>query len=138
MTAAELVAVMLIFSDGKHEGRSRTLAHALISCAEMFDVPPIELAAIAWNESAYNVMAIGRVGERGPLQVAPGSAETWCRHLPRGTTPWHVETMCGAHLYALAKARCPAHPFTSYNRPSKCGPSRYETKVRATLRKVTK
>ena len=137
MTASELFAVMMIFSGGKHEGRANDLAHYLLDAAYESDVSPVELAAIAWKESSYRVHAVGKAGELGALQVAPSSLKTWCEGRRVGHVPTKIgHVRCGAYLFALARAKCPTHPFTAYHTPSHCGPSQYETRIRNTLKKA--
>ena len=135
MTPAELVTVMMILSGGKHEGRAARIAPALAHAAEIYGVPAIELAAIAWHESAYRALARGRKGELGALQVAPSSRALWCLGVPVEERPSALIN-CGARLFARARIKCPAHQFTSYHTPSHCGPSQYEANIRKTLKKA--
>ena len=140
MTAIEFsVIIRLIASE---EMNAAVDGWLMVTTGEIYrksiaaEVPPIEVAAIAWHESRFCPYAVGHAGELGVLQVAPDSAARWCKAMPGAK--WRAHLMCGVHLFALAKARCPEFPFTSFHTPAHCGPSRYETKIRATIERVTK
>jgi hypothetical protein len=138
MTITSVVAIMTAISGGTLGKRIEALAPSLAYACARYRIDPIDLAAIAWHESHYDMGAVGKAGEIGAFQVAESSYETWCadtRHIP-----FHVDhkVLCGARLFARARRKCHAFPFTAYHTPSHCGPSEYETKIRATIERVTK
>jgi hypothetical protein len=138
MTITSVVAIMSAISGGTLGERIEKLAPSLLYAAKRYGVSPIDLAAIAWHESHYDMDAIGKAGERGALQVAPSSAAQWCRTQHRFKEGINDHVVCGARLLARAKRKCYAWPFTAYHTPAHCGPSDYETKIRATIERVTK
>ena len=49
------------------------LAPAFASAAQKHDLPPALLVAMSRNEATCNTLAVGRKGERGLLQLKPGT-----------------------------------------------------------------
>ena len=145
MTRIEFAALMRLIAapEMNHEVEHRIIVAngPLYAAAKAADVPLVEIAALAWHESRYDVDAVNdKSGAVGILQVAPSSADLWCKAMigSYSVARWRTNILCGVHLFALARARCPAHPFTAYRTPSHCKPSDYETKIRAIIKGVTK
>jgi hypothetical protein len=137
MTLASVVAIMSAISGGTLGKRIEALAPSLVYACARYRIDPIDLAAIAWHESRYDMDAVGKAGEVGPLQVAPSSMAQWCsvqRYVPTWASG---NVLCGARLFALARRKCPAHPFTAYRTPSYCTPSDYESAIRETIERVS-
>jgi soluble lytic murein transglycosylase len=70
----------LLFSTGywlRERQREREFAKEISRAAEKYQVDPLLVKAVIWQESKFNKNAKGKAGEIGLMQIMPMTAEEW-------------------------------------------------------------
>lgn len=136
MTVAELARALVLMagtSNPEFVERARSAARLVASESAMAGVNPLAVTAIAFRESSLNPKAVGRHGEKGLMQIKPDAdAARHCRGFNLDDSRANVR--CGVRLLRRALRQCGnlEHALARYN-GSRCGPSRYASRVLETM-----
>ena len=102
------------------------VTYQILATARLEDLDPLVLAGMAQRESNFNPAAIGKLGERGLLQVRPSTFPSW--HAG-DFSDWRATLEAGARFLAscFRRFRAPRLALAAYN----AGPSRPPERILA-------
>lgn len=103
-------------------------ATAAIEAATLYRLDPVQLVALAWEESRFDASAVSPAGACGATQVLPRFAPgVTCDDLKDVRVAYHIAAL----QISAWRERCPAAPLECFNAGNNPGPAarRYAARI---------